>query len=384
MDNIEIKKIEDLKDIDLSVVLQEDYFDAIKYYASELIDDLDWDGSIELAKVLDQKISGQHVDEQDKKNKVDILYFWVLKLKLFAFSTLPEREKIEVFKNDIVDIINFGLDINYAISLYLSVFDSPDIIINESKSFISGLLSSQKFLIPANDKFDKLNFKPTVSNWLKEYQLVSKSSKMEELEQGAFYTVKFFNSNQLVNGLSIQNKEALGSLIDIYNLLLKPISYEKVEKKQDGETFGLAAQKLVLPKDLQKSESAAKLPPQVPAPKNAPQVVPMEEVSSSPAAVMPPLTVKKQGSVQGYVMGAKNSNIQDLLKSSAQDYESRGLRMGSNPSSLIPNPLPKAQTNNPSSLNVNPLPGDAGIKKQNSKEQEINKKLEDLEKRIKK
>ena len=355
-------------------------FESVKYRAFKFIESVDLVGCNKLSERLGVIIENFPGSTEQEKNIVAIIKFWVWRLKIFAFRKLKLQEEQSVLKNNLITVLRYEFTLEDKLKEKLASYESAGVIEEQRMAFLAAL-NGNKALLPPN--FNKQDFLPTISNWISEYQRVINQSSSVKIQPGTFHVLKFIDTNQYAKFLNQPEKDLLKRVLALYNWLLNPpINVSQTEI--DSSQIDINDKKPEIPEELQKTDSVINLPPVVPAPKNAPQVVPMEEVSSSPAAVMPPLTVKKQGPVQGYVMGAKNSNIQDLLKSSAQDYESRGLRMGSNPSSLISDPLPKAQTNNPSSLNVNPLPGDAGIKKQNSKEQEINKKLEDLEKRIKK
>ncbi len=250
MDYNKIKNSEDLKNLNASSILDEENFEAIKYRACDYIDSLDWDGAVSFARTLEEKLERLQLDNSEEQIGLNVLRFWVLKLRLFSFSNLSVLEQKDLLKDHAAFIIQSGLDLNRVITRYFSFFASEKIIKEESKSLIFALNNNKENLGTQIDEFQKFNFRPTVGNWIREYQTVFKSSADMNMEPGAFHIVKFLDTNSYVKYLTSEEKDVLKELLELYNWLSSPIAYVEERQAAKKETTPYITQeRFVIPEE---------------------------------------------------------------------------------------------------------------------------------------
>jgi hypothetical protein len=209
-------------------LLTGDNFEAVKYQAYSLIDNLDFDGALKYANLLEKKITGY---EPQNANHYNILWFWVNRLKLFAFSSLSINEQGDLLKNNVLKILQGDLDIKLVLYNFLIHFQSDDIILEYAKSFLSNMIKGQELLGADSDRFVRLNFNPTVENWCKEYiSALNTEFRGAKIDPGAFNIVKFLDSNKYVKCLSKEEVKVLKDLLDLCNWLLSPLAGVQVVK----------------------------------------------------------------------------------------------------------------------------------------------------------
>ncbi len=422
MDYQKIKNSTNLKDLDPASIFELDNFESIKYYACDCIDSLDWDECLAIANILNSKLTQASVRSKEDQYTAYVLRFWVLKLKLFAFATLPESEKLSLIKDSVAEMYGYGLDVQGVINDYVGFFGSPEAIQKETKSFVQALSGSQKILASDLKRFQGINFKPTVANWIKEYQTVLRPATGMKLEPGAFHIVKFMDSNQFAKMLSQEDQLILRELLDLYNWLLNPKIYSSNNRVGDSQSY-TNTQRFTLPQELDEpeipDEPIMKLPPVVPAPKNAPSVRPMGDVDTAVRKqelgignatergaaggvklppklppVLPPVSIimEKQGvattrapqmgnAINGY-RPELAKNIHDILQQRDSE-EGAGLKTTNSNKPVQPGKNQFSIANkNSSSLSASALEKKLPVVDA-AKQAEIDRKLEELEKKIK-
>ncbi len=58
--------------------------------------------------------------------------------------------------------------------------------------------------------FQQMGFKPTIANWLREYQVIIQSREAIKTEPGAFHIVKFMDTNKYVRLLKPEERGLAG------------------------------------------------------------------------------------------------------------------------------------------------------------------------------
>lgn len=351
MDFSKIKNELKLEQISPADLFLPENFESVKYQAYNLIDYLDWDGALIFTNVLGKKLSQIAPENKQQARIHTVLSYWAMRLLLFVYSNLKMAEKKDLIRNHIVYILDLGLDIKRALINFLDIFDSVDIIKDETNQILFDLNNNQENLGDP-EKFSQLNFKPTVANWLIEYQIVVNSFGMK-LEPGAFHIVKFIDSNQHVKYLTPKEKDALRDLLDFYNWLLSPLVFVDSKKASNNILYS-NSQQFELPKELRQEDKVVN-PPIIPAPKNQPTQRPMEEIAKISNSKLQISDQDARGLAKPLV---KPVNIEEILKKkqAEENSTSSGLRMwNSNPPEM-----PKKPT------------------------VDIDKKLEDLKKKVQK
>lgn len=347
-----------------------DNFHAIKYAAYYFIDNFDEDGAAVFAEKLAKIVSSLSPTDASQRAVAEILTYWFLRLKVFSFRILPSGEQNELLKTYIVSILENHLNLRQTLFKMIDIFSSGAIIQDLTKNFVSVLTGSVAILGSNSQAFDKNNFKPSVTNWLKEYQSVLRSlGGNVKLQPGAFHNVKFLDTNQYVKLLTAEEKEILKSLLDLYNWLLDPIVYDDRPPDRDLNRSYISQEKYQLPSSLASSEPVtqeSKPPPSIPAPKNVLPQRRIEEVRHIPnqnKTTAPPFTQmdKQDAIVPGISFGSASttSDVKELVKKNERGF------------------FPKDKTVQPSQASV-------PASSTELKEAFIDKKLQELEKRTKK
>lgn len=232
-------------------IYSEDNFNAVKYAAFYYIDSLDDEGAMLYANKLEQVIAALKPQGQNQQEIADTLVFWFLRLKLFCFRILPSHEQNELFKKYVTVVFKHNLDLRQAIFKYIDIFGTGSVIESLTGGFLSSLTNSDGMLGKNRDSFDTNGFRPTVANWLKEYQAVLNTmGGGMKLMPGAFHIVKFMDTNQYIKFLVEDEKEILKNVLDLYNWLLSPVVYSDDKQTEDISAAFVNRQKFKVPQEL--------------------------------------------------------------------------------------------------------------------------------------
>lgn len=226
IDNSKIDRFIKLQELSPQDLLFPENFESVKYKAYSFLESYDSNGAMYFAQSLERLLDGLGSNDEQERYVYKIFTYWVLRLRVFSFRRLKEQEKIKLFKEQTLKIISLGLDLKNAVKQYLEGLYSESVVEKIVRNFKVALEDNSKFF-GLNFTKSKVgdNFKPTVANWLKEYQSVLKPSGGMKLEPGSFHIVKFMNTNPYVKFLTEDEKQILRDLLDLYNWLLSPIVY---------------------------------------------------------------------------------------------------------------------------------------------------------------
>lgn len=254
----------------LNLSLEPENFENIKFLAYNFIDNKDYDGALNFGKWLDGELKIYKIENNNQLYYFRILEYWVLRLKLFGFSSLGTNETTDLLKKSAVKILINQLDLKRAIYSFLNYYGSDDLILDYSKDFSSALSVNQEILGISQEFITKLNFKPTVENWLKEYSTVlTNQLNGLKVSPGAFNILKFIDNSSYTKYLRDDEVEVLKDLLDLYNWLQNPIA--STQEVRASQTFEYTnTQRLELPKEISEPvKNPPVVPPVVPAPKIA-------------------------------------------------------------------------------------------------------------------
>ncbi len=306
MTDINLKR---LTSVDPSEIFQTEIFENIKYTSFYFIESIDHEGAANFANILEKALGQNASNNLDSNVKYKILKFWVLRLKLFGFECLDTRERINLFKTNIVDILSNDLDFKEAVFRYIDVFETPSLVIEITKGYINALASSQIILGEGVAKFQKDDFQPTVSNWLKQYQY-SINQKATNLKPSAFEVINFLNKDTNVKYLSHSERKILNSLLELYNWLISPLVYVD-SKSSIQESQYISRQKFEIPKEVFQSVQSVQthvplVEPVIPKPATAKPLMEVRDIQTVSAPVFQkPKEVFKIESPPPPVMPAK-------------------------------------------------------------------------------
>lgn len=281
-----------IKNIQPAQIFEEQFFSAIKDEADGLIESLEYDGAADFSRQLEGILASVSPDDSNVL-EYNILLYWMYRLKLFAFSVLKPKEKDEIFKNEIVTILSLGLDVKDFLSETINFYDSTLVIESITKGYLTSLLSSVAVLGEKSIKRKNVNFKPTVGNWISQYQasFVGRGNKIDS--PGTFHIVNFFNTNEFARVLDEAEKKLLRELLELYDWLLKPVIIDGGEPQiiDYAKPSYLTTQKFTMPDELReggqgKGEKSSLAQPLVKK---------VEDVSKSPiiSGLKPPLVLPK-------------------------------------------------------------------------------------------
>lgn len=247
-----------------SEILEDENFGLIKDIGARLYENLDFDTALEFSNKLDSLLNQLSPSSDKEWKRVEVLKRWVYQLKLLAFGNLNAREKLTIFKQDIAEILLLGLDVREAVFNYLNLFSDGEIYKTETQSYLLSLQSSQAVLGSKTNEFNKVNFKPTVANWLKEYQASLRNKNAAQDNNGAFFVINFFNTNPYVKFLENIEQDALRQLFELFDWLVDPIVYTD-QPDSPTEASYISQQNFRLPAELSNKQT----PPTVPIAPNS-------------------------------------------------------------------------------------------------------------------
>lgn len=271
MDNLGFQADVDLESMSTEQLLQRDNFEAIKDKAYSIIDSKDLDAALDYARRLEEKLSIFHpVSEQDSYFYY-ILRYWALRLRLCAITSMRPQERVQLFKKNILEIIQNDLNIKQTLFGYINFFGSSDTITEETKTFMQAMGANQEVLGENQKAFETSGFLPTVANWLKEYQGMARIQSIgAKMDGGAFRILKFFDSNPNIKLLSEDEKDNLKSLLGLYNWLAAPIVQQP--KVPAGPKY-IQSQRFQLPPEVLNNQPQDLTPPAAALAKPLPPVV---------------------------------------------------------------------------------------------------------------
>lgn len=333
-----------LKDIEPSKVFELEIFTKIKYEAATLIDNQEKDGAAEYARYLVNVLENVEPRNNKQFEIYNILFFWLYRLKIFAFSSLSLQEQLDIFKHEIVQIFLLKLDLVETVSESLKILSGSDFLEKRTKDYMLALIDSDATL----GNFKEGNFNGQVKSWLAEYRqsMAKKGSGMSDF--GAFHILNFFNSSKYTKGLKEEEKEVLKSVFELFNWLNEPIIYAQQRSVSSAKSSYITAERFVIPEEDE----------------------PKENIEAAETILEPPV---------------KKLDIQEVLNRGS------GIKM-SNPNaeaqseSLKSSAAPSAQVKVEAKQEVENLDSLSAITKQIEEkkriaQEEINKKLENLRKR---
>src|SRR3989344_2810401 len=205
-------------------ILAAENFSAVKSEAYTLMDNLDWDGALDFGRKLENKMRQFTPGNPDEKYWYGIAKFWVYRLKLFTFVNLNPAERQDLVQNHAVEIFKNGLDLKSYVFRYIDFFDSRTIIEQEIKSLVFSL-QNNKELLGDRQVLKQVNFLPTISDWIVQYQTSINKRGLVKIKPGVFEITSFLNTSQYIKYLSAEEKALLKSVLDFYNWLQNPIVF---------------------------------------------------------------------------------------------------------------------------------------------------------------
>ena len=186
----------------------------------EVADILDYN-KVKEAHFLAKKINVSFKKHPNLKEKDSSLWGkWqnlLVKLQWISFPFLSFENVIKIFKNNLVDAFNlerYPLEKNLKVKLLtIPLLEERDIY---KKTLREAIIKNNQVITTGNILIDKEKVKPTISNWIREYNRVLGSTKVDKLKQ-----IEFLTKNQNIVKLSPEEKEKIKRLFDLYEKLKK-------------------------------------------------------------------------------------------------------------------------------------------------------------------
>jgi hypothetical protein len=345
-------------------------------------------------------------------------------LKFVSLDIRKDKEVKILLNESLVYALKNGVDVVSNLEDYLK-YDEEGLGVdkNSRRGLIYSLETNQEKLGQQQLILDSGRAQPTVQNWLKSYN----NSQHLTSDRSKFSQINYLNTSADVRVLGGDEKAVLGKILEMYDKLLFPPPGPEVVPDNSPEAQQLvkelayfSSDKYTLPQEILRSEQSVQ-PPVVPVPKNVPEQREMEEVQRISNETLPP-SLPPLGGGTGTGVGTlrvdrtdrsdrsdrsdmaggsapqtfNRVNFQDVLKNRDQAIGNRqqggevaGLRMGGgggkipNPKSQIPNGDKGGKS--PSAYILNPLLEKKPVlpQKGQAKQEEIDRKLEELKKKIK-
>lgn len=245
IDSAQINRYINIGDLDAQDLMVPENFESIKYAAYNIIDEFQRDRALIFANKLELLVKGLDSSDKQEAYVKRIFTYWVLRLKIFAFGKLKLQEKISLLKEHMVKAASFGLEVKPQIIDYLNSYYSKNFVDEATRNYILAINGSQEIL-GTDPSLPQAGFKPTLGNWLREYQATLQASNEDKGGAGTFHILKFLDTNPQVKFLKAEEKEILKSLLDFYNWLLNPVFYV-TEIKDESPVSYINRQKFILP-----------------------------------------------------------------------------------------------------------------------------------------
>jgi len=285
----------------------------------------------------------------------------ILEYEISLFWNLPKEEVMFFLQNQLL-LLESRVNLLEHIKVIIWQNDW-DYSRDFSRTFSDLLFKNNEKLGAAGPK--------SVGTWVKEYfDFSSTAAFRTDVMEVAEFLVK----DPSVQKLADPEKRTLSEILKLYVWLLEPnmnedevLSYkEELKEKQAAK----AEQEFLsmLSDNRGPQTPAAGSPPAIPVPRNAPALRPIREIiaSSTSAAFMPPKPGPQSPNAPAVMPPLRAVNVQALLKKREEDSLQAGLSFGSG--------------------RMPPAPGQGGTAPQPStaqKSADIDKKLEDLKKKLK-
>lgn len=377
MDYTKIKTQIDLEAISAGELFDRQNFEAIKFQAYNYIDSLDWDNALKFANQIERKISNITPNKNQDINFYNILVFWILRLRIFAFNSLSLQDRLELLHKNCVKIVLSGLDIKTHLSKALDFYGSIHPLQKEVESIVNALSTSTEVLGNDTTAFQMLNFKQTLANWIKEYlSTLSVGGTAVRAVPSSFHIVKFMDSNVYVKALSNKEKDALREILDLLNLLLDPIANVRLDEARKPQVVRtqqdvayMASQRGDL-NSLPKVESVKPAPVVLPKIEPAKPVMPKVEPKPVPPVIPKPMPKPVMPEPVKPVAPQVTKPVPPIQPIEIEIEVPPGISFG---------PMPVAEAKKPADLlNVKSQIAD----KKKEVEIEIDRKIEELRKKV--
>ncbi|MBL8030488.1 MAG: hypothetical protein JNN11_04540 [Candidatus Doudnabacteria bacterium] len=209
-------------------IFDSEIFTQIKYQAGALIENQEKDGAAEFARGLQGLLGNVEPRSSRQTELFNVLFFWLYRLKIFAFSSLTFQEQLDIFKHEVTQFLVLKFDLIETVGDSLKILSGSDYFEKRIKDYLLALIDSDSVL----GKFRDPKFNGSVKLWLQEYRenRAGKGSEMSDF--GAFHILNFFNTNTHVKSLNAEEKEVLKSLFELFNWLNEPDLY--MERRNTG------------------------------------------------------------------------------------------------------------------------------------------------------
>lgn len=149
---------------------------------------------------------------------VEELTIYEALMKFIAFSTLPENDQLELFKNYLVKAFRIGLDVKNRFAIKMNL--TPDVLWPETvQIFIEAILKNNERLgkKPILVRGEKENSLPVLSSWLRDYNRIYGMDRHEEI-----IPHRYLAESQNAQSLDSEERVLLLKILEFYEALKFP------------------------------------------------------------------------------------------------------------------------------------------------------------------
>jgi len=170
----------------------------------------------EVLTEIDELKKNPEVSNDDAK--IEELKVYKALMSFIAFSILPEKEQLELFRSFLVKAFKVGVDVpnRFAIKMNLT----PDVLWPETvQAFVEAMLKNDEKLSSRTIVIhgEKGDVSPTLSNWLRDYNRIYGMDRHEKI-----VPYNYLTTNENVRFLNQEEKVLLLKILEFYEGLKFP------------------------------------------------------------------------------------------------------------------------------------------------------------------
>lgn len=197
---------------DLSYFSSKDFIEKISLLINDIVDSDNEKSALELMDVIISIFKSNKELEKIYPDIYNKLFSILIKAKFICLPSLRKEEVINLIKNYFSEIFNItAYDLERKFKYYLSGLDDLKERDEFKRQMRNFLLENNEIITMKEIKINNLSVKPTISNWLKDYNMKLGTELVDKLKASQY----FVNDN---NFKALNNEEIgkLKMLFDFY------------------------------------------------------------------------------------------------------------------------------------------------------------------------
>ncbi len=193
----------------------------------------------EFARKLEGLLRAATPSTEEQKQIFGIAIYWLLRLKIFCFWNLNQKEQIEFLQQDLVPAMKEGLDVWPGIQKYLGFFSSPEMLQELADVFLSALSANQQPV--GNEAAASGEFRSTVSGWIGQYRQFLNKKYLVDAPPAGVDLVTFLNTSNSAKRLNEEERDLIKSVLSLYgSLFAVHFNAKSTIQRESGQETGPA------------------------------------------------------------------------------------------------------------------------------------------------